>query len=170
MKSKTPKFDILDTNNCPYYLVTRASLSITSELRKAFTASGIGHVRPAYLGVLMCLWKKESLDETLSKLGSPGGMKIADLGRCAGLEPSTMTGVIDRMERDGLVLREDDPEDRRAQNIRLTDEGSGIRKDVLAVMDSALSEAFNGIGAGALEELKDVLRKVLVKNERGAVM
>lgn len=161
---------MLDTNNCPYYLITRASLSITAVFRKAFPAAGIGHVKPAYLGVLMCLWKGEGLDEALGKLGSPGGMKIADLGRCAGLEPSTMTGVIDRMERDGLVRREDDPEDRRAQNIRLTDEGRRIRNNVIEVVDTALREAFGGINAGALDELKGVLRKVLVNTERGTVV
>jgi DNA-binding MarR family transcriptional regulator len=126
-------------------------------------------VKPAYLGVLMCLWKEDSLDETLGKLGSPGGMKIADLGRCAGLEPSTMTGVLDRMERDGLVRREDDPDDRRAQNIHLTDEGGRVRKVVAAAVDSALRDAFGGVSAGSLDELKSVLRKVLVNTERGNI-
>ena len=169
MKQKPPKFDVLDTNDCPYYLVSRAALSMTAGLRKALAASGAERVRPAYLGVLMCLWKKESIDEALAKLGGAGGMKIAELGRCAGLEPSTMTGVLDRMERDGLVLREDDPEDRRAQVIRLTDEGSRVRKDVHAAMEAALREAFGGIGADSCEEMKGVLRKVLVNTERGSV-
>jgi DNA-binding MarR family transcriptional regulator len=169
MKSKATKFDVLDTNDSPYYLVTRASLSMTAGLRKALAASGAERVRPAYLGVLMCLWKKESMDEALAKLGGTGGMKIAELGRCAGLEPSTMTGVIDRMERDGLTLREDDPDDRRAQIVRLTDQGSGVRKEVYAAMDTALREAFGGIGADALGELKRVLRQVLVNTERGGI-
>lgn len=169
MKSKAPKFDALDTNNCPYYLLTRASLAVTAELRKAFAAAGVEHVKPAYIGVLMCLWKEESLDEALGKLGSPGGMKIADLGRCAGLEPSTMTGLLDRMERDGLVRREDDPKDRRAMMIRLTDDGAKIRKSVAAAMESALREAYDGIGSDALDSMKDVLRKVLVNTERGSI-
>lgn len=170
MKHGTIKFDMLDTNNCPYYLITRASLSLTAVFRKAFADAGIGHVKPAYLGVLMCLWRGDSLDDTLGKLGSPGGMKIADLGRNAGLEPSTMTGVIDRMERDGLVQREADPEDRRAQNIRLTDKGCRVRDDVMAAMDAALREAFDGIDEGAVDEMKGVLRKVLVNTERGIIV
>lgn len=169
MKSRAPKFDLSDTNNCPYYLITRASLSITAEIRKAFAAAGMGHVRPAYLGVLMCLWREDGLDEALGKLGSPGGMKIADLGRCAGLEPSTMTGVIDRMERDGLVRRENDPEDRRAQNVRLTDEGSRVRGDVITAVNSALGTVFAGIGTDAIEGLKGILRSVLAATERGIV-
>lgn len=160
---------MLDPNECPYYLLTRAGLSITAVLKKAFAGADLGHVKPAYLGVLMCLWKEESLDEALGKFGSPGGMKIAALGKSAGLEPSTMTGVIDRMERDGLVRREDDPEDRRAQNIRLTDEGERVRKAVVSAVDAALREALTGIGDGAIDVMKDVLKRVLVNTERGTV-
>ncbi|MBP7736801.1 MAG: MarR family transcriptional regulator [Spirochaetes bacterium] len=160
---------MLDSAECPYYLITRASLAITAGLKKAFNDAGIGHVKPAYLGVLMSLWKEEGLDEVLGKLGSPGGIKIADLGRRAGLEPSTMTGLIDRMERDGLVRRENDPEDRRALIIRLTDEGGGVRKAVTAAVDAALGEAFEGVGPGAVEAVKVALRKVLVNADRGNV-
>lgn len=169
MKRQAPQFDALDTAECPYYLITRASLAITAILKKSLAGAGIGHVKPAYLGVLMGLWKEESLDEALGKLGSPGGIKIADLGRRAGLEPSTMTGVIDRMERDGLVRREDDPEDRRAQIVRLTDEGSRVRRAAASAVDAALGEAFGGIATGALDGMKGVLRKVLVNTERGTV-
>ncbi|HPV42641.1 MAG TPA: MarR family transcriptional regulator [Spirochaetota bacterium] len=169
MKRETQKFDMLDSAGCPYYLITRASLAITAILKKAFAEAGISHVKPAYLGVLMVLWKVESLDEALGKLGSPGGMKTADLGRSAGLEPSTMTGVIDRMERDGLVRREDDPGDRRAQIIRLTDDGGRVRKAVAAAMDAALGEAFEGVSSGALEGMRGVLRKVLVNTDRGSL-
>lgn len=169
MKSKDQKFDMYNTGDCPYYLLTRASLAVTALFKKAFSEAGISSVKPAYLGVLMSLWKEESLDEVLGKLGSPDGIKIADLGRKAGLEPSSMTGLIDRMERDRLVQREDDPEDRRAQIIRLTGEGVRVRKAVVSAMDSALREAFEGIETTSLDELKSVLRKVLVNTERGAV-
>lgn len=169
MKSGVPRFDISDTNNCPYYLITRASLSISAELRRAFAKAGLGHIKPAYLGVLMCLWREDSLDETLGKLGGQAGMKTADLGRCAGLEPSTMTGVIDRMERDGLVRREDDPGDRRAQRIILTDEGFRVREHLIAAVDSSLGAVFAGVETGRIEELKNVLRTVLANTERGTV-
>ncbi|HNW28848.1 MAG TPA: MarR family transcriptional regulator [Spirochaetota bacterium] len=80
-----------------------------------------------------------------------------------------MTGVIDRMERDGLVRREDDPGDRRAQIIRLTDDGGRVRKAVAAAMDAALGEAFEGVSSGALEGMRGVLRKVLVNTDRGSL-
>ena len=37
-----------------------------------------------------------------------------------------MTGLLDRMERDGYVTREPDPEDRRAHKIYITDKGKGV--------------------------------------------
>ena len=40
---------------------------------------------------------------------------------------STVTGIIDRMEREGLVVRERSTEDRRVVHIRLTDEGREAR-------------------------------------------
>ncbi len=161
------KFNNLDTQESPYFLLTRASLSATAMLRKALASAGLGNIRPAYLGVLMCLWKEESLDEALAKLGTREGMKIAELGRCAGLEPSSMTGVIDRMERDGLVERTSDPDDRRAQIIRLTAEGSRVRGKVTGAVDAALAECFAGIDMKRLAAFSEVLRAVLRSTNRG---
>jgi DNA-binding MarR family transcriptional regulator len=160
-------FASLDTKDCPYYLITRASLSITAGFRKAFSDAGVDIVKPAYLGVLLCLWKASSLDDTLGKLGAREGIRLADLGRRAGLEPSTMTGVIDRMERDGLVCREDDPEDRRVQIIRLTDRGEELCGLVIAAVDDTLKRALAGIEPERLEIAKDVLRHVLINAGRG---
>ncbi len=160
-------FTSLDTKDCPYYLITRASLSITAEFKKAFIDAGVDSVKPAYLGVLMCLWKECCLDEALGKFGAPGGIKLADLGRCAGLEPSSMTGVIDRMERDGLVCREDDPEDRRVQNVRITDKGDELRGKVVSAVDATLKKAMAGIDPEKLETAKEVLRQVLINTHRG---
>jgi len=103
-----------EVTDCPYYLVSRATLVITNVLRRELQAAGIEQVKPAYLGVLMSLWVDDSL-------------KVVELGRRAGLEPSTMTGLLDRMERDGLVARTADPADRRAHRTRLTDTAWGLQ-------------------------------------------
>ena len=158
----------IDTNDCPFYLITRASLSISSEMKKALSAAGVGSVKPAYLSVLLCLWRDDSCQEMLSKLGTSGaGLKLSELGSCAGLEPSTMTGVIDRMERDGLVVREDHPEDRRVQMVRLTDRGVNIRKAVTIAVNDTLNDLFEGIDMKSLETAKKVLRQILINTNRG---
>ena len=102
---------------CPYYLISRVSLVVTSALKKGFADAGVEKVRPAYLCVMMSLWKEN-------------GLKVIELGKKAGLEPSTMTGLLDRMERDGLVSRTMDPRDRRVIRINLTETGRQLRDPV----------------------------------------
>ncbi len=137
-----------ELTECPYYLISRVTLQVTSALKKGFIEAGVSKVRPAYLGVLMSLWRKD-------------GLKVVELGRKAGLEPSTMTGLIDRMERDGLVTRRVDPKDRRAQQIHLTEQGSGVKASVQAVVEEVIAKVFTGISEKEMGQTKNVLRQVL---------
>ncbi len=139
---------------CPYYLVSRASLLMTSTLKKTFAAAGIKDVRPAYLVVLWCLWQEDE-------------RKMIELARCAGLEPSTMTGLLDRMERDGFVLRRPDPKDRRAMLICLTDKGSDARETAIRLLDETLSILFAGISEEEIDTTSEVLRRIIT-NARGS--
>ena len=137
-----------ELTDCPYYLVSRVALQVTSALKKGFIAAEVQAVRPAYLGVLMSLWQTN-------------GLKVVALGRMAGLEPSTMTGLLDRMERDGLVVRRVDPQDRRAQLVELTRLGAEVKEPVGAVVAKVMDRVFTGIAADNLADTKKVLRQVL---------
>jgi DNA-binding MarR family transcriptional regulator len=138
--------------DCLYYLISRVTLVATSVLRKALEAAGVPQVRPAYLGALMTLWKED-------------GLGTVELGRRAGLEPSSMTGLLDRMERDGLLRRRADPHDRRAQRIRLTDAAKRSQRTVLAVVDQTLSKGAKGASDTEVARTKDVLRQFLTNLE-----
>jgi len=142
------KFFTPNPKDCPYYLVTRVSLSATSVFKKAFADEGLVELKPAYLGTLMSLWNED-------------GLKVIELGRRAGLEPSTMTGLIDRMERDGLVKRVPDAEDRRVLKIFLTDAGRTIKDTVASKVDNVMSQVLSGIDEADVGHLKETLRKVL---------
>jgi len=137
-----------ELTNCPYYLVSRVALQVTAALKKGLGAAGVPAVRPAYLGVLMSLWQED-------------GLQVMALGRKVSLEPSTMTGLLDRMVRDGLVARTVDPRDRRAQRIKLTPLGSEVRGPVQAVVDRVMARVFAGIAPPELERTKQLLRQVL---------
>lgn len=56
----------------------------------------------------------------LSALLWNDGMKFKDLAKRVGIDGSTLTGILDRMERGGFVERRDDPEDRRSLLVYLT--------------------------------------------------
>lgn len=144
-----------DPKDCPYYLVSRSTLAVTAELKDEFAAAGLDAVRPGYLGVLMSLWRED-------------GLNVVELGRRAGVEPSTMTGLLDRMERDGMVVRRADPADRRAQRIYLTDEGKRVRQPVLDAVDRTLARVLAGVSEEDLLRVKQVLRQVLANTDRAA--
>lgn len=141
---------LIDPMECPLYLVSRLSLVITSALKKRLNEAGLGHVKPAYLWALLSLWVED-------------GLKVTDIARRAGLDTSTMTGLLDRMERDGLVARTADSSDRRTLRITLTDEGKKIRKPVVSETLQLLDECFAGVPEADLAVTKATLAKVLSK-------
>jgi DNA-binding MarR family transcriptional regulator len=145
---------LINPTDCPYYLISRITLQITSALKKQFASIGIAEVKPAYLGVLFTLWRKD-------------GLKVVALGRQAGLEPSTMTGLIDRMEKSGLVYRNADPNDRRIQRVYLTEDGKAVEKLTMESIDQVLLKIFNGISGQELSQTMDLLKRVL-KNAQEA--
>lgn len=143
-------------NECPFYLISRVTLQVTSAIKKGLAEAGVTAVRPAYLGVLLCLWEAD-------------GTKTVDLARCARLEPSTMTGLIDRMTRDGLVCREPDPNDRRAYRICLTEAGKAVETPIRQVTETVLAKVFVGIGEGDLAGTMRVLQQVLINIEEASL-
>lgn len=134
--------------DCFYYLVSRVTLMTTSVLKRELAVAGVDTVTPAYLGVLMALWNED-------------GLNVVELGRRAGLEPSTMTGLLDRLERDGIVARQPDPADRRAQRIALTAEGRRLRKPVLEAVERTLGKATRGFSQKQLTMGREFLRGFL---------
>jgi DNA-binding MarR family transcriptional regulator len=143
----------MDPKDCPYYLISRSTLAVTAALKQEFASAGLEGVRPAYLGVLMSLWRED-------------GLSAVELARRAGLEPSTMTGLLDRMERDKLLIRRAHPEDRRAQRIYLTETGRSVRRPTLAAVNRTLARVLEGVSAADLTRIKDTLRRVLANTDR----
>ncbi len=75
------------------------------------------------LGVLMILMNRCH--------GDAGTLGPAELADAAGVSRATMTGLIDTLERDGLVTREPDTVDRRMMLVRLTAKGRDLLGEIL---------------------------------------
>jgi DNA-binding MarR family transcriptional regulator len=56
-------------------------------------------------------------------LGFDGAMTMGEVARRVAVTEKTITGVVDRLERDGLVTRARDPLDRRVVHVRLSARG-----------------------------------------------
>ena len=116
---------LLDNQIC-FRLYSAARL-ITQAYTPMLKALGITY--PQYL-VLLVLWEKD-------------GQPVNDIAHRLLLETNTVTPLLQRMERLGLIVRKKGERDKRQQIVSLTEKGRALEK-----------QAYNTIPAGMGEELK----------------
>lgn len=63
-------------------------------------------------------------------LGNDGPLTMGELARAVAVTEKTITGVVDRLERDLLVQRERDPADRRVVHVRLAPRGAALYRRI----------------------------------------
>ena len=93
----------------------------------------------------------------------PRGM--ADLARCFGVEKAALTGLVDRAERNGLVIRSPVPGDRRALHVILTESGQraarAFHADAAAHLDSLISP----LSSAEREQFRDAMQTILAATQ-----
>jgi DNA-binding MarR family transcriptional regulator len=94
--------------------------------------------------------------ECLDLITRHGPISPSALARRTGLHPATMTGVLDRLERDGWIVRERDPADRRGVLIR-AQQGRGAEVLRLYLVDSGMNAALDQICAQYSGDELDVI-------------
>jgi DNA-binding MarR family transcriptional regulator len=84
-------------------------------------------------------------------------LRLTDLGKRLVVRPPSITGVVDRLQRMGLLQRTSLPDDRRAKRVSLTPRG---RERVLTVLAAMPAQVESVIGVLALPE-REHLQKLL---------
>lgn len=99
--------------------------------------------------------------DCLDILDAHGPLSPTALARRAGVHPATMTGILDRLEKGGWVVRERDPADRRAVLVRAVRD----RYAELLRLYSGLSRSMNKLLAGysdaELDLIADFMRRTV---------
>jgi len=85
-------------------------------------------------------------------------MSMRKMGDRLSCDASFMTGMVDRLEEEGLLERLRDPDDRRVTLITLTEKGIGFREQALAALHEPPPE-FEALSAAELEQLAALLAK-----------
>lgn len=88
-------------------------------------------------------------------------LRMATLARHLGLEKSTMSGLIDRAEKRGMVAREASPDDGRAIEVFLTREGQGLARGLEDKVRAALAPLTQRLDPAEQEKLRALLEKLL---------
>lgn len=115
------RYPDLDPTACEAYLnILRAADEVYRQSECFFNANDLSSGR---FTVLMLLYDKVA--------GEPIPQTPADLAEKAGVTRATMTGLVDTLERDGLVRREHDSGDRRMMLVHMTPKGVGAIEGIL---------------------------------------
>jgi DNA-binding MarR family transcriptional regulator len=86
-----------------------------------------------------------------------GPLSVAELQAATGQRPSTLTGVIDRLERRGLLARALNPRDRRSFTLQLTPAGEAAAGQVQAAFAALEQQALEQAGPRAVAGYHRVL-------------
>ena len=88
------------------------------------------------------------------------GARQSVIAERMGVEPMTVCGYIDRLEKCGLVSRQPDPADRRAKNVRTTDKADETIAAIRAEAGSMVEQAQAGLDAESRRLLLAALKHV----------
>jgi MarR family 2-MHQ and catechol resistance regulon transcriptional repressor len=92
--------------------------------------------------------------------GLPEGLSQTDVGRQLIVHRSNVTGLVDRLEKRGLVKRRELAGDRRVYQVVLTAEGSKVMEEVLPVYHRRAEEVWGDCPAKVLSEIHAQLNQV----------
>ena len=91
---------------------------------------------------------------------SADGMTFKQIGELTLITKGTLTGVVDRLERDGLVRRHAGADDRRSTLVRLTARGERVFEQTFPRHVTALKSRFERLDAHEMRETERVLKKL----------
>jgi DNA-binding MarR family transcriptional regulator len=130
------------------FLLNKAAQRVREVYEEALKSTGL---TAKHAGVLMILEEKGSLSQN-------------ELGKCAYIDRTTVVGLMDDLEKLGLVERKEHPTDRRSHAIYLTAKG----KEILPVIDKhAVEMERKFLGCLSSQEQKSliqILRKLVLNH------
>ena len=105
--------------------------------------------------VLLHLWQRD-------------GVTLSELAGALGVEPPTVTNMLSRMEKAGLLERCRDPRDARCTRVYLTEKGRELREPVERRWEAVEERALAGITADEEALLRDLLARLHDNLTRGS--
>lgn len=96
---------------------------------------------------------------------NPKGMKMSELSRMLMVSNGNVTGIVDRLREDALLLREAVPGDRRAARVRLTPKGIAEFEKQAAAHEGWVSELLSGLDAETCHMTTELLTQGLTLKE-----
>jgi DNA-binding MarR family transcriptional regulator len=124
---------------------TRIALSFSERIRR--------------FGATLQMWR------VLAALRERDGRRMGDLSETTSIEVSTLTRLVDTMERKKLVVRRRDVEDARVVTLHATAAGRRLTQRIAPIAEHYEDAALAGFNADEAETLKTALRRLYANME-----
>lgn len=98
--------------------------------------------------------------DVIATLGNTQGLSMGDIGEKTLITKGTLTGVVDRLEKKGLVSREIPPENRRSVVVKLTPEGTTLFEQVFPAHVADIKQHFGSLNSSEMELLRVLLNRL----------
>ncbi|HEY2719716.1 MAG TPA: MarR family transcriptional regulator [Solirubrobacteraceae bacterium] len=128
----------------PGYLLARLGEASRRRFHKALEPEGL---HPRHFGVM-------------TMLAAHPGMSQQQLHEKTGIDPSSMVAVIDELQERGLAERRPDPQDRRARQVFLTEQGEQALERIRGLAANLQREFFGALSTEEQKTLHALLRKL----------
>ncbi len=118
----------------------------------------------------LILFMKDN-DLSMSQIGAlfqikRGRSNVSELGESLGVTIAAASQMIDRLVQQGLIIRLEDPEDRRAKQLALTEKARRILKGSVHARQGWLEQLAASLNAGERERVTAALRLLIERTEQ----
>ncbi|MGS0764129.1 MarR family winged helix-turn-helix transcriptional regulator [Syntrophomonas curvata] len=97
----------------------------------------------------------------LTCLYDENGITLKEIGHRTLIDSSSMTVLVDKLEKDKLVERQLDPEDRRAIRVFITEKGEAIADDLVSIGKEFNVHLYDLLGEGNQKEFMHGIKNIL---------
>lgn len=94
------------------------------------------------------------------------GLSQREISEKLNIAPATLTVMIKRMEKAGLIYREQDRMDQRVSRVYVTDEGREVFKESLIILETIGQDCFGDLSDQEEEDLRFLLEKIKASLEK----
>ncbi len=99
-------------------------------------------------------------------LGQTPGSAARDIAAMLGIHPSTLTGILARLEKQGMIVREIDSTDRRRTRFELTAAGRRIDRERKGTVEAAVRRALARADASTVQAAARMLEALVAEIAR----
>ena len=99
-------------------------------------------------------------------IGQAPGLSARDIAQTLGIHPSTLTGILARLEKQGLIRREVDGNDRRRAQFDLTQAGKRVDRERKGTVEAAVRRAMGRATPAAIAGTTEMIELLVAELDR----